>query len=199
MKKIKEKFINGNKYKKFFKEENIQIDNTLQNKYMITESNLLNNSLKKYYKFGQTTNNFYKPDSKFREFKKTVFQDDLIQIDRPNKIKLKLNYTNNINKRNINSYPYIYILPYVNSNSKNKDNLNKNKRSNIQINNNYKKFNMNSEYLIKDSKNKYNKIMIYNKTENIGNAFDINRKQILNNDQKIINKRNIIDNENKYK
>ena len=199
MKKIKEKFINGNKYKKFFKEENIQIDNTLQNKYMITESNLLNNSLKKYYKFGQTTNNFYKPDSKFREFKKTVFQDDLIQIDRPNKIKLKLNYTNNINKRNINSYPYRYILPYVNSNSKNKDNLNKNKRSNIQINNNYKKFNMNSEYLIKDSKNKYNKIMVYNKTENIGNAFDINRKQILNNDLKIINKRNIIDNENKYK
>ena len=199
MKKIKQKLINGNKYKKLFQEQNFQNNNTLQNKYMITESNLPNNSLQKLHIFGKTSNNFYKPDSKFSQFQKTVLQSDLIRIDRPKKIKIKLNNLNIINKRNINSYPYRNILPYVNSNSKNKVNITNNKNNIIKIYNNYKKLNINSEYLIKDSKNESNKVMVYNKTENIGNAFDIKRKDILNSDSKLINKRNIIDNDNKYK
>ena len=206
MKKIKKKIITENKYNKFFNDNNIRL-NSFNNKYMITESSLPNNSLYQTNKFSKTSINFNNiinnNESKYICYRKTLFKGDTMKLDSQQKIKLKLKIIkNNSNK---DSEINRYILPYVNAislDNKKKNitssNTNQNKDK-IKADNIYTNYTLANESFNKNLRNKYKKIMKYNKSENKENAFDIHGTKFINTEKYIFNKRNYINEQKSFK
>ena len=197
--KIKQKFINGNKYKKAIS-ENDHLMNTFQNKDMIIESNLLNSPLYTIHKFGKTSINFHNSESKNSHFQKALFQDS-IKFDNTKKLKLKFEKNNKKDKILLNLDEK--ILPYINSVSvdnekKNIFNLNNNHNNKeIQIFNYYTNLNSSNESTKKDNKYKYNKIIKFKK---IGSKEkDIEREKIYFNTENNISRKNEIHDDKEFK
>ena len=208
MKKIKQKITLEKKFNKLFYDNNNMKSDTIKNKYMITESNITNNTTNPTNNFSKTSfnfNNINNNESKFSHFRKTLFQGDSIKLDYPSKIKLKLKANDNT-KDSKDLYDNRYILPYVNnsisSDNKKKKDLSLNKK--VKYNKN--KFqiynyctNKTNVSFNKSPRYKYNKNMISNKSEYKESAFDYYGNKNLNTENNILTKRNQINEENKYK